>query len=113
LAVLVAELRAKAGAKADADRLGLEASLASVVDEIELALGEEHGELEDARRLRRLTRLREAAALQHAIRIGKLLLRAKRDVPHGQFQDWVGRNFSGKVASEYMRIAKTKRRSTG
>jgi hypothetical protein len=113
LAVLMTELRAKAQAKAEADRAGLEGSLASVVDEIEIELGNENGELEDARRLRRLAKLREAAALQHAIRIGKLLLQVKAKVPHGQWQDWVERNFSGKVASEYIRIAKTRRRSTG
>jgi Protein of unknown function (DUF3102) len=108
LTVLMTELRAKAQAKAAADRLGLEVSLAPIVDEIELALSEEHGELEE---LRRLARLREAAAQQHAIRIGKLLLQAKRKVPHGQWQEWVKEHFSGKAASEYMHIAKVSKRA--
>jgi hypothetical protein len=100
-------------AKADADRLGLDTSLADVVDEIELALSIEQSEIEDARRLRGLAKLREAAARQYAIRIGRLLRLAKADVPHGQWQDWVERNFSGKAASEYMRIARTRKRRAG
>jgi Protein of unknown function (DUF3102) len=106
LAVLMMELRAKA----EADQLAVEGSLAAVVDEIELALSEEHGQLEE---LRQLARLRDAAAHQHAIRIGRLLLQAKRKIPHGQFQAWIKeQGFDGcRTASQYMHIAKTSRRA--
>jgi hypothetical protein len=98
---IVAGLRAKAhAAKAE-----LSASLAPIVDEIERALSVEHAELEDARRLRSLAKLREEAARGHAARIGRLLQRVKRRVPHGQFQEWCAKHgFVG--ASEYIRLAK-------
>jgi hypothetical protein len=81
LDVVMAKLRAKARAA----KSGLAASLVPIVDEIELALSAEHGELEDARRLRQLAKLREEAARGHAVRIGRLLQHVKRRVPHGQF----------------------------
>jgi hypothetical protein len=103
LDVVMAKLRAKARAA----KSGLAASLVPIVDEIELALSAEHGELEDARRLRQLAKLREEAARGHAVRIGRLLQHVKRRVPHGQFQEWVAKqNFGGRPATEYMRIAR-------
>src|SRR5262249_13622491 len=94
-------------AEAKASGHGLATSLSPIVDEIELALSIHNGELEDARRLREMAKLREHAARQHAIRVGKLLMKAKAKVPHGQFQEWVGKTFNNhNDATDYMRMAR-------
>ena len=81
-------------AEAKASGHGLATSLTPIVDAIELELSIHNGELEDARRLREMAKLREQAAKAHAVRIGKLLMKAKAKVPHGQFQEWVGKTFN-------------------
>ena len=46
--------------------------------------------------------------IQHAIEAGKLLLKAKEAVGHGNFTKWVEENFEGssRQATRYMRLAK-------
>ncbi len=45
--------------------------------------------------------------LQHAKRIGELLIEAKQMVPRGEWEEWLARCFNGKksTAASYMRIA--------
>jgi predicted transcriptional regulator len=51
------------------------------------------------------------AMIQHAINAGEALLAAKRQVPRGQWEEWVADNFdrSKAVATQFMRVARHKR----
>jgi hypothetical protein len=46
--------------------------------------------------------------LEHGIRAGELLTRAKAECPHGTWLSWLGENFEGapRTAQEYMRLYK-------
>lgn len=50
----------------------------------------------------------EAGAAHYAIQAGRLLMEAKELVPHGGWQDWLERNFSGsrRTAQVYMSLAR-------
>ena len=100
------EIVAELIATTEARKLARETSFSPRLAEIALALAAEASENDDARRLRGLARLREDAARAHAIRVGKLLIQIKAEVPHGQFGDWVKQNFKGRNAAEYMRLAR-------
>lgn len=47
-------------------------------------------------------------ALDHAMRAGDLLIKAKAEIGHGNWQAWIKENFEGSLrsAQEYMRLAK-------
>lgn len=49
-------------------------------------------------------------ALDHAMRAGDLLIEAKAEIGHGNWQAWIEENFEGSVrrAQEYMRLAKNR-----
>ncbi len=49
-----------------------------------------------------------SSALEHAIRAGELLLRAKAQVKHGEWLPWLDANFKGsaRTAQGYMRLAR-------
>jgi hypothetical protein len=83
----------------------LSVTLDPILDEIARAIEIERSELADAKRLRQLAKLREEAARGHSVRIGSLLRKAKRAIPHGLFQGWCEEH--GLVgASEYIRVAR-------
>jgi hypothetical protein len=47
---------------------------------------------------------------EHAAKCGQLLLKAKDEVPHGQWGDWLKKNFAGRkqrTAQVYMSVART------
>lgn len=51
-----------------------------------------------------------STALDHAMRAGDLLIKAKAEIGHGDWQAWVEENFEGSMrrAQEYMRLAKNR-----
>jgi hypothetical protein len=51
------------------------------------------------------------SAVTHAIRAGELLIEARRQVHHGEWEDWVDANFPGSLrkAQGYMRLARKAR----
>ena len=50
----------------------------------------------------------KSSAIKHAIRAGELLLKAKEQLPHGQFLPWIEQacGFSDRAARGYMRLAR-------
>jgi hypothetical protein len=76
---IMSALRAKTRARAEA----IEAELEPLVDDIGLALADEQRELADAQRLRQLAKLRESAAGQHAVRVGRALEPSPTTVAQG------------------------------
>ena len=50
----------------------------------------------------------ERQAVEHAVEAGRLLLKVKEEVGHGNFIKWIEENFEGseRVARKYMRLAK-------
>jgi hypothetical protein len=50
----------------------------------------------------------ERQAVEHAVEAGRLLLKVKEEVGHGNFIKWIEENFKGseRVARKYMRLAK-------
>jgi hypothetical protein len=55
----------------------------------------------------RLVQEKEGQALKHALRAGRLLLKAKERVGHGKWSDWLGKNFQLKASQtkNYMLLA--------
>jgi hypothetical protein len=51
-----------------------------------------------------------STALDHAMRAGDLLIEARADIGHGNWQAWIEENFEGSLrrAQEYMRLAKNR-----
>src|SRR5215212_3515954 len=66
------------------------------LDVLASRINEEHRQVEVA----------VTTALSHAIRTGRLLVRAKEGVPHGSWSAWLTENFEGsdRTARTYMRV---------
>jgi hypothetical protein len=66
------------------------------LDVLAARINEEHRQVEVA----------VTTTLSHAIRVGRLLYRAKESVPHGSWGAWLAENFEGseRTARVYMRV---------
>ena len=62
----------------------------------------------EANKLHGLCQDAQRAAAEHARAVGKVLLKAKSEVGHGEWQAWISRycSFSARMAQRYMQIAR-------
>ena len=73
-------------------------NVAPVLDDLAERINEEHREVESVFK----------TAVDHALKVGELLLEAKEAAPHGGWLPWVEANcsFSKRTAQAYMRLAR-------